>query len=959
MHPETRRFSRFLLTGILGGYRLGSSYRLFLLMGAIVWLLQTGAASAQGGAQKYMKLSRQSLNADNGQIFNVDVQITNNTETLLKPRLTITTDEALDLVTRQEDRPQIAAGKSYFHSAKIRVPLLTRSQEGLRVQFELKDSTGNLLERQEVIVNVNESRNVDFYILEHTMQIKSLNDEVELPIRLHNTGNTDELVSLMAKVPVLPEDRRYITREVMIPAFTDTILRLKQHTTRLGYHLGNFTATVTALYANGDIVGIGTLDVQNLREQKRFRDEQIFPYLQSFNEERVLDVNGQYLFTPYEAYQAVGGSEFYLNKTRVKYNVDALLAKDPNVPTYVRNTYLDIRGKTLGLVLGNINRNFDIVVAGRGVAASINSRNGRSSWETGWVDENHNLVGAVNPFFPTGRAVWLTNNTQREGLNIGNMVMTEENTILAERDWLAGTNILWKTSKHIRLGLGIAGSHSKSTVSDTVKFGSSGMFNIQGRWNRFAFSSENQFSTPYYVGIKRGVSTFNQRISWNSNRFAYGIGASYYQSIPNYVSPDNQSINHTYNGKVELSFGGQISEKIGFIITPNYYHERTRYINATFGDLGAEIESYGAGLQLNYSNLQRKRFVYLYTELGSYHAPLVGKDYQLHAKISGSVKVGWLNLSVYRQWGEFYAGEVSNRVYQRAGYTDLLNVSPFLQHAFFNRKLDIQIGFTYTQSNLSADGVQYNGRIEYTLPNNDKIYTSIRRDHYEEDVVIEMNDLRFGYRKVLPVGHINTGRKNLSVFVYHDVNNNGRFDPQEDSVANDVVVSINKELFVTRGRGMVTYKGLPPGAYSVFVPSVKGWYGAERIVDVNRKTTIEIPLRKNSAVSGRIEYRQTAGYAAYEVAEQKDQLLIRATAENGTVYTTKTAEDGSFIFFIPPGKYSLSVPATEYSDKIECHDCLQSIQVPEGGNVSLVFHFSIRERQIKLQKFVSPNIKKQ
>jgi|GEM_PF-2746447 len=958
MQPETRRFAHFLHTAIRGGCRFCGSHGQLFLMCSVIWILQVHSVFSQDTAHQYMKFSRTSVNVENGQLTGIDVQITNRNKNMLKTRLTIKTDEELELVSKQDDTISIQPGHSYFHSAKIHVPVRTRAQEGLRVVFELRDSTGRMLEQREVLVSVNESRNVDFYILENTLQIRYVQDVVVLVVRLHNTGNTDEVIRLMAKTPVLPEDKRYVTREFFIPAFTDTVLELTRATSRIGYSLGNFQATITATYADGDIVGIGLVDVQNLRTSKRFHEQQSFRFLQNYQNENMLELNGQYLFTQYESYQVVGGSSMHFNNTLVKYNVDAQFWKDPNIPAYVRNTYVDIQGAKLGLLLGNINRNYDIVLSGRGAAVSLQNKSKSTRWETGWMEEDYNLIGSNYGIYVPGRATWLNNIIQKQHWNSNSTLILERNTILAEDDALASTNIFWNVNKHLRFNLLGGGSYSRSTAFDSAKWGGSGGIVLQGRWNKVGFSTDNQYYSAYYPGIKRGVANFIQRFYWTPGRFSYGINYALYQSRPQYITPGNSSVNHSFSEKMELSFGGPLGADANFVVMPNYYREISKYFNISSQLLTAEIRSLDGGLQINYSNVQRKRFLFMLTEFGTYQAPLVnGNESKFHLRFSGSVRLSWLSLSVYQQLGEFYAGDVANRFFQKTPPTNLLNVTPTLRHKFFRQKLDVEFGVTYTKSNLGSTGSQLYGRTEYTLQNADKIYVSLRNYQYLE-YGETMNDFRFGYRKSLPIARVATGRKSISVFVFHDLNNNNKFDQQVDSVAEGVVVSINKELLFTSGSGRVVYKGLPKGTYTVSVPSIRGWYGAERIVEVSERTGVEIALHKNCILSGRIEYREPKGFI-YDEAEKKEQLLVRATAADGTVYSAKTAEDGTFIFYIPPGKYDVSILPSEYSDKIDCFDCVQPVTLTDGAATNIVFHMAVKERQIKLQKFVSPNIKKQ
>ena len=119
---------------------------------------------------------------------------------------------------------------------------------------------------------------------------------------------------------------------------------------------------------------------------------------------------------------------------------------------------------------------------------------------------------------------------------------------------------------------------------------------------------------------------------------------------------------------------------------------------------------------------------------------------------------------------------------------------------------------------------------------------------------------------------------------------------------------------------------------------------------------VDLPLRKSSILTGRVSFKEITGIV-YEVAQNKEQILVKAIAANGNEYTTKTDEAGGFVFYIPPGKYEVQIAADEMPDEVVCTDCRQTVELSQQGVAELDFHFQIKEREVYLQKFVSPSKK--
>jgi hypothetical protein len=910
--------------------------------------------------EHFLKITNEKLTADNGELISLDISIQNPLKTILSGKIRVTVEEGLELVSRNEVGVEIKSGESRFSSFKILVPKKTKAIDSLRLHFELLDLSGIHLEEKTVYLNINTTKNIVLYVLQKSVQMRQNETVLKIPVRIQNRGNTDQTISLIAKFPSKAENNSYIADAYQIKAFLDTIIDIQKPINKQMLALGTFDINITCLYEDGDIAGMGSVYIQSLRNKKSFNDNDQLGYVESNALGHEFDMSGQFLFTPYETYQIRGGSNIHFDKnnSNLAYSVDAQFYKQPNIEPYIRNTFLTYEKNNNNLTIGNIMRNYDLNLYGRGISVSIDDTARKKFFEVGWMDESYNLLGKSNyAYYENGKAIWGNINLKKKEWWLKSVVINETNPVYDEKNFIQTNELDFQINKHLLVKTIIDGAYTGTITNSETAISGAGGLNLEGDWGKLRFNSENFITSPYYPGIKRGSKIFNDRLTFSGDKVTYWIWYSNYKYDPEYLSNKSFGSSNFSTSKVELGISGILTDKINYSISPNYYSELSSYPTALTSSLVTDIKSIGSGFRVTYLNNEKKVFFYLNGDPGIYESKLLDAGQTtFHFKINSALKLGAFNLSVFGQLGEFYSGEVLSRYYQKTGYTKTLNITPYFQKKFFENKLDLQAGLTYTFSNISSKGIQITGRAELNINAKDRIYASVMNSQYDY-YNYSLTDFRLGIIKSVPQTFVRSGRKNLTVFIYKDVNNNQQYDSQ-DSIAQEYLVYVNKESFISEKNGKIYYKKVPIGEYSILVPSYKGWHANETPLKLTENTTLEIPLHRSCIVRGNIIYAEHT-LTTFEVAKIRELITIQATSKSGKVYYTKSDETGHFVFYIPPGDYDFEITAMDLPDKVACSNSRQAMTINLEKVNTLVFNFAIKEQEIKLQKFVSPSVIKQ
>ncbi|RZJ81081.1 MAG: hypothetical protein EOO20_25445, partial [Chryseobacterium sp.] len=184
---------------------------------------------------------------------------------------------------------------------------------------------------------------------------------------------------------------------------------------------------------------------------------------------------------------------------------------------------------------------------------------------------------------------------------------------------------------------------------------------------------------------------------------------------------------------------------------------------------------------------------------------------------------------------------------------------------------------------------------------------------------------------------------------------NGVYD-ETDSLAKNFLVYVNDIVFISGKDGTINYKNLPQGEYKISIPKIKGWYAPDQRIHFEKKERIEIPLQKTGTLRGAVSYSYNE--LSYEIGQQKEGLAITAMGENGQSYLTRTNTDGSYIFFIPTGKYTIRINTETLPPEIENLQGDQHTEIIPGEIKSVNLILNVKQRKIETKRFSSPSLRK-
>ncbi|HTM66168.1 MAG TPA: hypothetical protein VL093_07610 [Flavipsychrobacter sp.] len=193
---------------------------------------------------------------------------------------------------------------------------------------------------------------------------------------------------------------------------------------------------------------------------------------------------------------------------------------------------------------------------------------------------------------------------------------------------------------------------------------------------------------------------------------------------------------------------------------------------------------------------------------------------------------------------------------------------------------------------------------------------------------------------------------NLKLVLFKDVNSNGVKDAGEEPIAGQTL-SLNGDLFVSDGDGLVVYKNTEKGTYKAdfgFTSKLKGWIpnnGTVQQFEVSSNKSIQIPYKVSRVLSGQLLVEKDS---LSNATFNPGNIKVTATGEKGEVYSTLTNENGEFYFNLPAGNYIVTLSDIAFNDQFKPIAFSQTADLVNNQNKSLYFEIKQKRRQINIHK---------
>ncbi len=318
------------------------------------------------------------------------------------------------------------------------------------------------------------------------------------------------------------------------------------------------------------------------------------------------------------------------------------------------------------------------------------------------------------------------------------------------------------------------------------------------------------------------------------------------------------------------------------------------------------------------------------------------------------------------KWAGFLATYTSRPVFESEGgepvlknYDETITGGPFVNYQLFRKSVTglarYQVSksvydqtirtsaggsISYSSSKLGLN-VQFFANIPLTAINTG----GARLPVYEDKLM----NLTVTKQISLPV-LVNRKYYDIKVVLYHDRNNNGVRDKNEQALKN-VQVGINDaHILYSDQNGVIRYKNIKKGNYLFNFSAVKEKglipsEGQQQSFLVDGNITANIAYKKGKKISGHINIIRDS-FSKAKLAN--DNIRVTATDTAGKTFTTFTDGNGDFSFYLPASLFKISLNEVAFEgSEFKPEQFFYYIDLIKHEEEAVVFTIRQKQRQVR------------
>ena len=896
----------------------------------------------------FIEPSKKLIKVSNEELIDLTLKVVNTKTIPLTGVISINLESSMNLITKNKIAINIQPGDSLFIPVKVFITKKTTSEKEHAIGFILSDTENNLLLATETKVQVSVKRNVDMFSLLSSILLDMTSDSIRIPIRISNPGNTAQRITLINRFPPLFQNQDFhSTLELIIQPSTDTLITITKPVTRKMFASEGFDVTFTGLHSNGDVFGMAYVRVQSGRSDRAYRDP---IHTDAYNANSI-SISSQGMFSNYQSFLLYGQGDLELKSGKLGYSLDYTKWQDTYSPSMMRNTWISYESNNMGITAGNINRNMDINLSGRGANLFLNDTKNKDNYEFGYLDGNSNLIGQdFYNFMPSGSAGWGSYTHRKENSEFATSVIYEINPFLNAKSAIFGNTYTLAKYKGLRIQANLsAGNTSQYDTSSVVKASLASGLNIAGTIKKIAINSSNYFSTAYFPGMRRGALSFNERITWLRKKSNVWAGFDYNHHAPKTFTNFQLYMPRFSTMRAEAGMSGTIFKKMVTSVSPLFFKETNNAFRLSgLADVVHTLSYWNINTSLNYP-IANNHYLSVNTESGYYTTSFEDKT-RFHFRSNLNYRKGIFNLSSTLQFGTFYIGEAVNNYLRSQESSRIVSVIPTIRKSFYRNKLRTEAGLAFMNNSAYGNSNFLTGRVEFDVLPKTSFYSTINHNRFNN---YKFSLLEIGLTQKLSLPKVGAINSDLEVMVYRDMNQNNTFD-QGDTKADGHLIYINNLAFISNSSGSVVYKKLPLDSYRISITNANGWYAPDQYVNLEKKNhRVEIPLKRTGTLKGALVF--SFNEFSYEINRNLQGIVVVATDINNVKFMTKANLDGQIIFYLPVGKYTLAVDGANLPPEVEAEKNLPTVVLDEENPQNITIKLTIKARKIETKKFTSPN----
>ncbi len=914
------------------------------------------AAPIQLQAQNNIDMNIETNNAAYKHLIDQTIALKNHTENNFEGTLKIQTPKGFKNITGSEIKIQLKANEQLFIPLKI-----LKGKEILAGKSEiiinLYNKVNEIIATKIIEEVVEENNAMSLQAVLPNIYLTNVNDSLAVKVQVSNLGNKPQQVFVVFSIPKLTSENNFFEQTAKVNIHKDTVFTYKIKPTKQLLEQSQFVVNVAAMRSTEKLLfGNVSIVVQNVSSVKQYEDilsTANAVYHQKNSITTSFKTNGNNS----NVYQLLGSGDIDLPAGYITLNTNIYQTENQNVPL-ISNTFLEYHLENQDIKIGNLNQPLELPLFGRGIQYELLTNNLSNRFQVGFIDENYNLI-EPNTFLKRSYGMFgiatlgINNATNQKNINyvfkkdvyenVTHQMLGFEKTKLYNNKW--------------NLRLKAHGGYSFYEKLATYKPSFAIETQYNGEINNFRLNGNYYISSSYFPGNRRGVIQFQQNILKNLKRDKlWFTNFNYSEYNPNSLT---YLLNlKTTNLRVDSGISFPKLKFVGKTLGLQYYKESGNNFNWIVANGLLNIQAVRFTNNFNWQSKNLKHSVILAVEEGLGKTSLSAKAYP-HFKINSIYSFKGFNAGAAYQYGSFFISEYTSLLVANKNQSDFkrLTVTVTSDQKFFENKLLIRSGASFISDFISGKTPSAFLNTSYTSTTNYRFFLNTSWFKNSNTTFLQTNHMfliEAGLNAQLGGKAASAGKKGtLQTIVFYDKNSNNILD-ENDEIAPDVFVTVDKTTFKTDEKGEILYKKIPFGTYQIQPIVQSGWFTDAFSVDINSyTTTIALPLHQNGTLKGKISY-------SYDEKLVKNfdfktgGIVFNITKNGQFVQRVATNDEGLFIAFLPTGTYEIKIDAKSLPDNTFCNNQNQPVKIQSGKITNVPeFVIQVQQKNIKVKKFGS------
>ena len=861
-------------------------------------------------------------------------------------------------VLSQSDTLKFAPQQKMFLPIKIVVERSLAAGKG-NIQFLLEDTEKNIISQTSVEVTVAPKRALRISAKENQVLMYQVGDSLKVTAQVYNAGNQEEKTEIYATFPDGFGGNVTMKKELSLSPAESKDVTFSRIIDRALLRQELFSVNIAGIDSDKAYFGNAMVLVQNALGNRTYVDPRTLNNFTNQNRRNQISLSARNPFSKYEYSQMLDlHTEFNLLGLNTELNVNSTFWPAQSNDPLFQNTYLRVSGKTLGLKVGSLSTTgLELNLNGRGAEVSYEKgKENKTIITAGFLDKNFNLFDPLEWEFQRGFASYIhSSHILNDYASLSSNLIYDEDPF--QENYLTRTGYKYQNTDK-KLTYELEGALGYSTAKSTGENKPSGAIGLLFRKDikNYSFSSSNYLSSDYYPGVRRGTQMFDQRISRSFKKSSLWLGFNLHNYDPKSVDTTYQYNARSSRTRLEAGIQWNISPRFQTNIAPQFLQESAD-ITLNFGQAPTHLQfsAYLLNSTFSYSTPNNSHKLNLSIAQGlSGFSGYGEKKYALRSQLSYGFKQ--LMLNVNYQKGSFMLYENRQNLSEEERFERFTAMANYRVGLFAN-KLQAQLTALANYDSNSGRSYSLNSNLDYQLGRSTKLmayigYNTFSRENFSSDFLY----YQLGVTQTLPdwgKGESNYKSGLIEVFVYYDLNNDNRYDPTVDKIGAGSKVRINRTIFIADKNGMVRYRRVPYGSYTVSTME-NNWYNEDVPLELASKIErINLGLEKTGIIQGSLRYEE-GKRTQYDVYDIKGAIPILLKNSLGKTFTVYTTDQGNFRAFLPLGSYEISVDQSRLQQNVYMDDNLRKATSKEN-EVSTVKEFILRvkEKKVEIKRFGS------